>query len=258
MDSLIKEDGDKADLCVVDGDVGKPSLSIVEKYDRFVQGDDSDEEEEDGDFLPINIMREAYKQIKHKSAEKSKSGRSRLSLGLPSRLRTQDANLSLPPAISDGIKNGTTESPSPAILGQDTKECKEEKSGVKTLNKLIEQLNIKRTCGPEGNSIFCSEEELRDIQDSYGKILDLLESKSATFEKNNNTDVNSPQESDHNMTYHETQLTLPSELTFDKKLLDAHLESTQRARDRFFLVEQQVRELVEQLELVERYKMESL
>lgn len=257
MDSLIKE-GDKANLSVVSGDVGQPSLSIVEKYDRFLQGDDDDDQDSDNDFLPVNIMREAYNQMKQKSAEKSKTTSGRLSLGLPSRLRTQDLNKSLPPAIGAGLKNGTSEPASPSRLGYESKEVKDERSGVKTLKKLIEKLNVQRDCGPNGNSIFCTEEELKDIQEYYGQILDLLEERSDTFEGKTIVNVNSPQDSEHNMTCHGTHSSLPTDTTFDKKLLASHLESTQKARDKFYIVEQQVRELVEQLELVERYKMESL
>lgn len=204
MDTLIKE-GDSS-LIAVSGDK-QPSDSILDKYENFIQGDDSDDDEDY--FADISNLRQEYDQIKQNSSTKTKS---RLSLGLPE----NKSNLS---------SDDTT-----------------------AIKRLIEQLDLHRKGGPDGNSIFCTEEELNAIQGCYGSILDLLQERSSTFEERANANVESPEDAENQT---------PVEPPFDMKSLTPHLEALQGVRDKFFLVEQQVRELIEQLELVERYKMES-
>lgn len=255
MESLIKQEEHNASLCVEAGDNQLASLSIIDKYDRFIQGDDSDEgEDSDEDYFPNeSVLKKEIDQIKHGRSEKSTKPNSRLSLGLPAKYKTNELNTSLP-NISALPRNGTTEQLIATKTELDSRELKEERSGVKHLKKLIEKLNTQRICGPDGNSIFCTEEELSSIQESYGAILDFLYEKSiTTFEKKDSASISSPNETDDSTLDNTT-----TDLSLDKSSLIPHFEATQEVRDKFFLVEQQVRDLIEQLELVERYKMESL
>lgn len=249
MERLIKEKEADASLCVETGDEVSASLSIVEKYDRFLQGEDFDESN-DSDidyFANDSILKEEYNQIKHDNSEKlQKPKTSRLSTGLPERYNRLETN-------NDHIEvcdanNGTT----------DSREDKDEKSGLTKLKKLIEQLHQVRSCGDDGNSIFCDKNELDNIEHNYANIINFLKLRSKSFEKN--TEPTSPSgRNNDDITFSDNLASVQSaDTTLDRKSFTEHLEAVEKARDRFYVIEQQVRELIEQLELVERYKMESL
>lgn len=99
-------------------------------------------------------------------------------------------------------------------------------------DKSIEQLNNVKRCEP----ISCTEEELNKISDTYAQILRFIEMKA-----NNSFEVE-----------------VEDIKINDSELLAEKIESLRLVRDEFYEIQQQVREYIEQLELVERYKMESV
>lgn len=242
METQIKEETKETSLCFESSGGDLASLSLVERYDRFLQNDHS-EADSDGDFFPDDtVLREDFAQLRNDTANyttQQSRKNNRLSTGLPCKY----ANLSV---TDDEPTNGDSDDNSRSSVEKD------EKSGLIGLNLLIEQLEIVRQCGEDGNSVFCNEAELEAIQEKYGKILDFMYDKSSTFERTNGSkdeehDGHDGQIENHN---HESEE--------DFRILADKMEQVKKARDRFYEVEQQVREQIEQLELVERYKMESV
>lgn len=248
MEAQIKEEAKEASLCFETSSDNLASISLVEKYDRFIQNDNS-ELDSDGDFFPDDaVLREEYAQLTSDTANYARAKNNRLSTGLPGKYtKSTDANCSTTEETDNGTTSTTGESPESG----DTR-LKLDKSGLETLNELIDKLNEVRKCDPDGNSIFCDEHELEAIQERYGAILDFIHDKTCTFEQ-----TSSPKDSDN-----EEQVDVgnanENQLSDSMKLLTEKMLAVQQARDNFYDVEQQVREQIEQLELVERYKMESV
>lgn len=244
MEAQIKEETKETSLCFESSGDNLASLSLVERYDRFLQNDNN-EADSDGEFYPDDsVLREDFAQLRNDTANYSDQNRknTRLSTGLPCRY----ANLSV---TDDDPTNEDSDDNSKSSIERN------EKSGLIGLSELIEQLELVRRCGEDGNSVFCNETELEAIQEKYGKILDFVYDKSSTFEKTSGSkDLTSQQdeEQDGELRNHDEQREEDIEILAEK------MEQVQRARDRFYEVEQQVREQIEQLELVERYKMESV
>lgn len=263
METQLKREVDEDNLCFETSGDHLASLSLIEKYDRFILKE-VPEVDSDSDFFPDDtILKEEYAQLRLETAKhvRTKSISKRLSSGLPGRYRRGlDTNISVddddePSNLSveqlDDLDNGDSTCPSDR------------------LRLLIEDLNSIRRCEPDGNSIFCSKLEWETIQEKYGKILDFMYEFSPNFEKNNGSkgeedDCETDREtatnkvtskSDPNGNEHSRNNVETGE---ELELLTQKMESVQKARDKFYEVEQQVKEQIEQLELVERYKMESV
>lgn len=266
MEKQIKEEANETSLCFDTSRDNLASLTLLEKYDRFIQNYSSDADS-DGDLFPDDTMiREEYAQLRVDTAKHTTTAAKnlRLSTEIPGRSRRSDSShLSV---VDDDATNGTIQE-SMAELG--STKAVEEQSGLISLNELIEKLELIRKCGEGGNSIFCTESELKAFQDSYGGILDFLREKSSTFERSNSKDSDNHQDEDNEDEDEEVDVQVAREnetnnnnitlhIDEDQKLLADKMELVQQARDKFYEVEQQVREQLEQLELVERYKMESV
>lgn len=111
------------------------------------------------------------------------------------------------------------------------------------IDEPIRQLGFVRKTGQDGNSIFCTKQELDNIQERYGEILDFIADKTKLF-----SEVNSGIESG-------AVATKQKDDNMPETLIEK-IKSVQQARDKLYDIESQVREQIEQLELVERYKME--
>lgn len=252
MEAQIKEEATESSLCFETSGENLASLTLVEKYDRYLQKDISDPDS-DGDFFPDDtVLKEEYAQLRSEADNYTHNKRNhRLSTGLPGKYRSSDANISV---IDDDSRNGTADEAS------ETSVIKNGRSGLTGLKELIEKLELVRKCDPEnGNSIFCTESELEAIQERYGEILDFMHEMSNNFERTSSSKDLSPQgsPSDNDGGQQREEKETP-EKSEHSRLLAEKLELVQQDRDRFYEVEQQVREQIEQLELVERYKMESV
>lgn len=263
MGDSLEEQIKEANVSLDSGENCLASLTFIEKYEQYLQGSHfEDPDDSDSDYFPNDMtLREEYNQLKHDSSERIRANKTnRLSTGLPGKHNSFDANNILE-AVGDQVKtrkhdvqNGSVES-NEFINIEETKEDKDERSGLNGLNKLIEKLEKVRQCGPEGNSIFCTAEELEALQECYGEILDYIQEKSKSFEGSSNPTM-TPQEPDQ-VDENDNGQTNKQEENEDRKLLSEKMESVQKARDRFYEVQHLVQEQIEQLELVERYKMES-
>lgn len=112
------------------------------------------------------------------------------------------------------------------------------------LDEPLRQLESIRKTGPEGNSIFCTQSEFETIAERYEDIISFITDKRKLF-----SEVNSSDESNSGAVTTKQHDDMPETL-IDK------IKSVQQARDKLYDIENQVREQIEQLELVERYKME--
>jgi hypothetical protein len=223
MEAQIKEETKEESLVCLDtsGDTNLASLSLVEKYSRYVQNEDADIDS-DCDFFPDDtVLREQFAVLARDAHTFPQAKSHRLSVGLTVKQRD--------PVDTD------------------------EKKPDSCLNELLKKLSEVRRCEPDGNSIFCNDEqELLDIQDRYGDILSYLQEKSSSFSRKS-----SPKDSENDEQV-DVGNAAPEEQRESMKLLAEKIVSVQQARDLFYELEQQVREQIEQLELVERYKMESV
>lgn len=256
MEAQIKEEAKESSLCFETSGDNLANLSLVEKYDRFIQNENSEIYDSDGDFFPDDtILRKEYAQLTSGALGYPRAKNHRLSTGLPGRFR------SLPLSNCDSHQskdrgNGTSNSSNDdsVMVKQEHVACKDEatNSGLSCIKELIDKLAEVRRIEPDGNSIFCEENELEAIQERYGAILDFLHERSSTFER-----LSSSKDSEN-----EEQVDVgnaaPAEQRESMKLLAEKIVAVQQARDRFYEVEQLIKEQVEQLELVERYKMESV
>lgn len=241
MDAQIKEEAKEASLVCFDtsGDstTNLASLSLVEKYSRYIQNENS-EMDSDCDFFPDDtVLREEFALLTTSRGRQNRNHR--LSTGLPGKYNSIEKKSSEPTNDDDDEEEEDKPQPTPT-------------TDLNCLNELIERLAEIRRCEPDGNSIFCTEQELESIQERYGAILDFLYEKSSTFERRSSS------KDSENEEQVDVGNVAPEEQRENMKLLAERIVSVQQARDRFYEVEQQVREQIEQLELVERYKMESV
>lgn len=262
MEAQIKEETKEASLCFETSGDNLASLSLIEKYDRFIQNETQDVDS-DGDFFPDDtLIREEYDQLTNDAANYKRVKNHRLSTGLPSKFRMLDPKSMSQPTTTatttehqdeqeqPGPGNGTSISTSTEagfdIAGQ------LDKTRINNLNELIEKLAEVRHCEPDGNSIFCTESELESIQERYGLILDFLHDNAKLFDKRTSS---KDSENEEQVDVDNSSSVGQSE---DMRLLTEKILSVKQTKDKFYEIEQQVREQVEQLELVERYKMESV
>lgn len=112
------------------------------------------------------------------------------------------------------------------------------------LDEPLRQLEAVRKTGDDGNSIFCTQSEFEAIAERYEDIISFIADKRKLF-----SEVNSSDESNSGAVTAKQNDDIPEAL-IDK------IKSVQQARDKLYDIENQVREQIEQLELVERYKME--
>lgn len=256
MEAQIKEEVKEASICcdVPADDLG--SLSFVEKYSRYIQNENLSDIDSDCDFFPDDaVLREEYAQLTRETATYQRAKHNRLSAGFPIKFRSiSSANRTMPEESNDVGKNGATTNTThgdDTITGGDSKMSARQKD-VAYLNELIENLAEVRKTGPEGNSIFCTQEELEAIQERYGAILDFLQEKSTTFElRDSSKDSENEEQVDVG---HVT----PEEQRESMRLLQEKIMSVQQARDRLNEIRNQVTEQIEQLEIFERTKMETV
>ena len=256
MEAQIKEEVKEASICcdIPADDLG--SLSFVEKYSRYIQNENLSDIDSDCDFFPDDaVLREEYAQLTRETATYQRAKNNRLSSGLPIRFRSiSSANRTMPEETIDVGNNGaTTDSDhhDDTVTGADN-EINTPRKDVAYLNELIENLAEVRKTGAEGNSIFCTQEELDAIQERYGAILDFLQEKSTSFEpKDSSKDSENEEQVDVG---HVT----PEEQRESMRLLQEKIMSVEHARDRLNEIRNHVTEQIEQLEIFERTKMESV
>ena len=243
METQIKEEAHEDSLCFETSGDDLANLSFVEKYDRFVRAEHSDIDS-DGEFFPDdNLLRQEYAQLTGDATnyQRAKFHR-RLSTGLPGRYGSQDSNCTLDRIVE--ANNGKTANSEEKSGYSDSKS--QEKS---RLAELIARLGEIRKCDPDGNSIFCTQEELDTIQERFGDVLDYLHDKSSTFERCSSSKYSDNEEQV------DVGNAIPDEQREVMRMLADKIVSVQQVRERFHEVEHQVREQVEQLELVERLLM---
>lgn len=265
MEDQLKEAVVNSSLCFNTSGDELASLTLVEKYDRYLQDEHTDAES-DGELYPDDtVLRQEYAQMKNNYKEATdKSYRSRLSLCIPGKYRSSIGTTS---SASGSPDKSSTKTQTQREQQEEQDKSKDVRTGLNKFNELIEKLAQVRKCDPDGNSIFCTEEELLAIQSSYGEILDFIYEKSATFVKAESTskDCDGQRDSDDTDGQDEevevkdtVPPTPPTSHSEDLRILAEKIESVQRTRDKFYEVEQHVKDYLEQLELVERYKMESV
>lgn len=269
MEGQFKKETEDDSLCFETSGDELASLSLIEKYDRYLQRDTS-EVDSDTDFFPDDtILKEEYAQLRIETAKhaRTKSINSCLSTGIPGKFR-KSVNSNISVVDDDEPSNVSSE------LTEDREQPnRDDLCPIERLNHLIEDLATIRKCEPDGNSIFCEKDEWHTIQVKYGAILDLFYDLSSCFESTTNSksiedhqsrDRDGDDDNDEDVEVIKKEpdgFTHPNnneEKDEDMKLLAKKMDSVQEARDKFYEVEQQVREQLDQLELVERYKMESV
>lgn len=209
METKIKDETKDQSLCFESSGEDVASLTLVEKYDRYCQSDNLDVDS-DEDFFPDELeLQEEY-----------------------ARLRTDTANLTDPKRrLTTGLsRKKIISDPELSTDNEDVEQPHEGKSNITCFDSV-------RKCGPEGNSIFCTQIELEEIKEFYRKIIDFI--KNTKFEK----DLTEQQSEEENKL---------------SELLSEKMERVRQARDKFYEVEQIVKEQLIQLEVVERYKLGSV
>lgn len=255
METQLREELKEDNLCFETSSDDLASLSFIEKYDRFLQQESPDVDSDADDFLPDDTMlRSEYAQLRSDTANYKKITNHRLSTGLPSKYMNCLDSTTV--SVTDD------DTPNGSVIDSKDDSTKQNETALIELGKLLQRLEEVRKCDPEeGNSIICTEEELHSIQERYAAILDFIYNiGQSTFEKVNNffKDSDSQQlDEDRSNEGNNGTATAPSQ-SEDLQMLAKKMESVANARDKFYEVEQQVREQIEQLELVERYKMESV
>lgn len=257
METQLKEELKEDSLCFETSSENLASLSVIEKYDRFLQKGSPDVDDSDADdFFPDDTMlRREYAQLRSDTENYKKITNHRLSAALPVKY-LNNLDSTTVSVTDDDTPNGSLEE-----SGKEAGDSVKTETGLIELGKLLQKLEEVRKCDhEEGNSIFCTAEELHAIQERYGEILDHIHNLTPFFEKANISRDSDSQQLDGDASSEENNGTSdPSQSQSEgKQLLANKMESVAKARDRFFEVEQQVREQIEQLELVERYKMESV
>lgn len=243
METKIKEELNDQSLCFESSGDNLASLTLVEKYDRYCQSGNSEEVSDDEDFFPDEIeLQEEYARLRTDTANHADPKR-RLTTGLSRKNIITDPELSV-------VDDDTTDNE----IGKSY----DGKSDIVCLDELIQKLNSVRKCEPDGNSIFCTKTELEKIRENYQKIIDFILERTSRFEKTSSEKDLTEQQSDEKKD--ETSNNNTSELNNNEelKLLSQKMEQVRQARDRFYEVEQIVKEQLIQLEVVERYKLGSV
>ena len=258
MEEKIREENRDTSLCFDSSGDDLANLSLLEKYDRFVQNSNLDINDSDGDFFPDDsILKKEYARLTSVASGHSYSRNHRLSTCLPGKFKS----LPLTNRSSDCTRdtgNGTLRVDSDRRFSTSehdatiTEESTRPQPGSCLIRGLIDKLGEFRHTEPDGNSIFCEQDDLEAIQERYGAILDFIHEKSVTFEQRSSS------KDSENEEQVDVGNAAPVEQRESMRLLAEKIVSVQQARDKFYEVEQSVREQVEQLELVERYKMESV
>lgn len=242
MEAQIKEEIKDASLCFETSGDNLPNISLVDKYDRFIQNEEI--YDSDGDSFPDDtILKKEYAQL------------TRGITGLPElpnkRRSLPFSNHNLYHSKDSG--NGVTMKPNDQSSEDNVVDTEtSSKPGHTSMDELIDRLAEVRRTGLEGNSCFCEPDEQELIRERYAAILDSLYERSSTFERRS-----SSKDSD-NEEQVDVGKAAPADQREIMKMINDKRSAVQVARDRFYEVEQQVKEQVEQLELVERYKMESV
>lgn len=234
------------------------SLSFVEKYCRYIQSDNISDIDSDCDFnLDDTILREEYAQLTSNAANHRRAKINRLSTGLPGRFRTiSSANCKKinDEETIDVENNGTsTMDNNETLCGGDTGTAALKKD-LEQYEELIKRLAEVRRTGPEGNSIFCTQEEHEAIQMRYAAILDFLQEKACNFDRKcSSKDYDN--DNDEQVDVGEADTPKQRE---GMRLLQEKISSVKQARDQLNEVRNQMKEQIEQLEIFERTKMENV
>lgn len=252
METQLKEEFEEDNLCFETSSDTLPSLSIIEKYDRFLQRENSDVDSDADDFFPDDTMlRREYAQLRKETGNYRRITSHRLSTGLPAKY-INNLDSTTVSVTDDDTPNGSVDG------SREAGDSAKTGTGLIELGRLLQKLEEVRKCDPEeADSFFCSESELHDIQERYAAILDFIYGLGPTFEKLSNCKDSDSQHLDEGRSNGENNRTILSQ-SEDIQMLAKKMKSVANARDRFFEVEQQVREQLEQLEMVERCKMESV
>lgn len=252
MEAQIKEEAKDASLCFeAASQDGSASLSFVEQYGRYIRGNNSDIDS-DCDFLPDEtVLRDEYVKLTNGNASFPRVKNHRLSSGLPGKYRSANqTNRTFSDETIDVVTNNNNNN----AQVDETTEHKSDKRRRDScrLDELIEKLNEVRRTGPEGNSIFCTEEELDAIQERYGAILDYLHEETAIFERTSNS------KDSENEEQVDVGQVAPEDQRESMQLLQEKIQSIQQVRDRLNDLRNQVKDQIEQLEIFERTKMENV
>lgn len=260
MEAQIKEEVKDASLCFDTSQDNSASLSFVEKYGRYIRADHSDIDS-DCDFLPDDtVLREEYHQLTSGNTSFPRIKNHRLSTGLPGKYRTaRQTNRTYSEESIDVVtsnhknnnNNGTLTMKGDEITINDPKTSRTREECAK-IDELIEKLAEVRRTGPDGNSIFCTEEELEAIQERYGAILDYIHEKTAIFERTNNS------KDSENEEQLDVGQAAPREQRECMQLLREKIQSVEQVRDNLNELRNQVKDQIEQLEIFERTKMENV
>lgn len=252
MEAQIKEELKEATLCFETSGDNLASLSLIEKYDRFMQNPENEISCDGGAnfFLDESFLNEEFAKLTSNATNTSQAKNHRLSHTLP-----EDYSRSPNSSIDvDGTGNGIRQPKENEIKDEQHDQAQDLSS--KRLHKLIEELEpIRKTCG--GNFISCKDnDQLESLKEKYSSILDWFWYKQSHFERTNSSRSS---ENDEEVDV-EDKAIAPGDRgeLFATGALAEKVSALQEARDRFYEVEQQIKEQVEQLELVERYKMESV
>lgn len=244
MEEQIKEEAKDASLCFETASQdGSASLSFVEQYARYLRGN-SPESDSDCDFLPDETMlRDEYLQLTRGNTSFKNH---HLSTGPPGKYRSAHrTNRTLSEETIDVVANNNT-SNNGQVEGTTGPQ-----GDLKRYDELTKKLAEVRRTGPEGNSIFCKEEELDAIQERYGAILDFLKEKTKTFEKKSNS------KDSENEEQVDVGQVAPRDQRESMRLVQEKSLSIQRLSDRLNELKNQVKEKIELLEIYERTKMEN-
>lgn len=255
METQIKEEENEPSLCFETSGDNLGSLTLIEKYDKFLHNENHDSEaDSDGDFLPNEtLLRDEYARLRRKTNNFMRAKcQSSSSPEKRSKYKGMDFNSSDIVDVDGNtdLRNGLN---------------KDEKSSLASLDELIGKLNEVRKHESNWRNILCTEEEIDNISSRYGQLLDFIYKKSiSSFEKSNGSKDSDSQEPDVDVNNDidedrdkDDENNLSNRQNQDFVVLGKKIESVHKVRDKYFEVEQEVREQIEQLELVERYKMES-
>lgn len=243
METKIKEELKDQSLSFESSGDNLASLTLLEKYDRYCRNDNLEEVSEDEDFFPDEIeLQEEYARLRTDTANYADPKR-RLTTGLSRRNVIADPELSV-------VDDDTTDN--------DNGDIYDGKSDIVNLDEFIQELSSIRKCEPDGNSIFCTETELEKIRENYQKIIDFILDRISKFEKTSSEKDLTEQQSDEKRDDTSNNDTSEQNNSGELQLLSEKMEKVRQARDRFYEVEQVVKEQLIQLEVVERYKLGSL
>lgn len=224
MDNQIKELDQDPSICFETSGDDLGSLTLIERYNKYLQQeeDEDDDDDSEGDYDEMkSFLNNLLNDLKDISQIDNNHRRISMNIDL---------------AKNNYVNVDDNDSSSPTSTSS-----KSFNIDIETIEKLIESLNLaKKNFENTVTNETCEEAHVKDISEKYGDILDYIYNKTVSSLER----LDSLKELDDDCE--------------DFQILAEKIDSVHKARDKYVEVEQEVREQVEQLELVERYKMESV